>query len=142
MKKYNYREAVKNDVMSYINENYNEDNLDFVLRYDDTRECLIEELENTLWTEDSVTGNGSGSYTMSYYIAEEHLCHNLDLLCEAMHEFEKNKDLLTNPEACDVTIRCYLLNWAIREAIYDIIKRHEINDITREQLNWSTMEEM
>lgn len=140
-RKYDYKEAVKNDVMTYINENYDEDNLDFVLRYDDTRENLIDELEEKLWIEDSVTGNASGSYTMSYYVAEEYLCHNLGLLCEAMHEFGNDKDILTNPEYCDVTIRCYMLNWAIKDAVYDIMIRHEITDIKREDLNWHTMED-
>lgn len=127
MKKYNYREAVKNDVMTYINENYNEDNLDFVLRYDDLRESLIEELEEKLWTEDSVTGNASGSYTCNTWVAEENLCHNFELLREAYEEFggATLNLALFDAENCDVTIRCYLLNWAISEAINDIKERIE-----------------
>ena len=74
---YDYREAVKEDVLEYIR---NEINLeDF-----DTLEELEEHLNETLWTEDSVTGNASGSYTFSTYEAEENVCHNLDLLGEAL----------------------------------------------------------
>ena len=50
---YDYRKAVKEDVLKYIR---NEINLeDF-----DTLEELEEHLNETLWTVDSVTGNGSG----------------------------------------------------------------------------------
>lgn len=115
MKKYDYREAVKNDVMEYI-----KNEIDF--SEFDTLEELEEKLNDELWTVDSVTGNGSGSYTFSTYEAEENICHNLDLLGEALEEFGSGADyLITNgAEAADVTIRCYLLGECIAAALEEL----------------------
>lgn len=107
---YDYLENVKEDVRSYIEENIN--------LKDYTQEELEEKLNEDLWTEDSVTGNASGSYTFSTYEAEENLCHNMDLLQEALQEFGCGVDYLEKgAEACDVTIRCYLLGRAIGEVL-------------------------
>lgn len=104
MEKYNYLENIKEDIKEYIKENElgEQDNYDAL--YDD------------LFITDSVTGNGSGSYYCNAWKAEEVLCHNLDLLNEACDMFGCSPDL-TNPEACDVTIRCYLLSKALREVL-------------------------
>lgn len=111
---YDYREAVKDDVLEYIN---NEINFkDF-----DTLEELEEHLNDVLFTEDSVTGNASGSYTFNTYEAEENICHNLDLLGEALEEFGGGYDILKDgAEAADVTIRCYLLGECIAAALEEI----------------------
>lgn len=115
MEAYDYREAVKNDILDYI-----EYNIDFE-DFEDLDE-LSEQLTSDLWTEDSVTGNASGSYTCNTYQAEEYLCHNLDLLGVALEEFGSGADYLINngAEACDVTIRCYLLSECIAEALEEI----------------------
>jgi hypothetical protein len=84
-------------------------------------EELEEHLNDTLWTVDSVTGNGSGSYTFNSYQAEENICHNFDLLAEALEEFGGGCDILKDgAEAADVTIRCYLLGQCIAEALEEI----------------------
>lgn len=115
MKNYDYREAVKNDVMEYVKNEINFSDFD-------TLEELEEHLNEELWTVDSVTGNGSGSYTFSTYEAEENICHNLDLLGEALEEFGSGADyLITNgAEAADVTIRCYLLGECIAAALEEL----------------------
>jgi len=112
---YDYREAVKNDVLDYIKSEI--DFADF-----DSLEELEEHLNDTLWTVDSVTGNASGSYTFNSWQAEENICHNLDLLGEALTEFGSGADyLITNgAEAADVTIRCYLLGECIAAALEEI----------------------
>lgn len=111
MEKYNYYEAMKADVTDYIRNNID------LADYTDKDEAQ-EQLNDELWTADSVTGNGSGSYTFSTYKAEENLCHNLDLLAEACEEFGSNTDILKDgAEACDVTIRCYLLGQTIAEVL-------------------------
>ena len=111
MTNYNYLENIKADVKEYID---NETNLkDF-----SDREELEEKLNDTLWTEDSVTGNASGSYYCNSWKAEEALAHNWDLLAEAMKEFGCEVDLLEKgAEWADVTIRCYLLGQAIGEVL-------------------------
>ena len=54
--------------------------------------------------------------------AEENICHNLDLLGEALEEFGSGADYLIThgAEAADVTIRCYLLGECIAAALEEI----------------------
>lgn len=119
MKRYDYYAAVKNDVKEYIENEVNFNEFDCI-------QDLEEHLNEVLWTNDSVTGNGSGSYTFSTWEAEENLLHNLDLLQEAVEEFGYDHShnvydlLLQGPEAADVTIRCYLLSQVIGELMDEI----------------------
>lgn len=112
---YDYREAVKDDVLEYINNEINFEDFD-------TLEELEEHLNDVLFTEDSVTGNASGSYTFSTYEAEENICHNMDLLQEALSEFGDTEALVMDfdAEKADVTIRCYLLGECIAAALEEI----------------------
>lgn len=114
MEKYDYLEHVKEDVLNYIEENYE----NIKERFEDIDEAE-ETLSDILWYEDSVTGNASGSYTFSTWQAEENICHNLDLLQEVVEQWELPFpcNYLENPEIADVSIRCYLLNQAIREVL-------------------------
>ena len=114
MEKYNYFEAVKEDVLQYINDHE-------IKVTASNREEVEQELNDSLFIEDSVTGNGSGSYFFSTWKAEEALCHNMDLLAEAHEEFGGlSADILSSAESCDVTIRCYLLGSAISEALDEV----------------------
>lgn len=120
--KYNYYEAVKEDVKEYIE---NEVNLN---EFTD-REELEEKLNEDLWISDGVTGNASGSYYCNSWKAEEALCHNLDLLGEALSEFgcdEGNYLLEKGAEAADVTIRCYVLNSAISDALDELEEEEKL----------------
>lgn len=112
---YDYREAVKDDVLEYINDEINFEDFD-------TLEELEEHLNEVLFTEDSVTGYASGSYTFSTYEAEENICHNMDLLQEALSEFGDTEALVMDfdAEKADVTIRCYLLGECIAAAMVEI----------------------
>lgn len=109
---YDYLESVKEDVKEYI-KNEIEGKVE---------EIDQNELYDILFLEDSVTGNASGSYTFCTYQAEENLCHNLDLLKEALEEFGEtvSEAIEKGAEYCDVTIRCYLLSQAIDEAIEEL----------------------
>ena len=126
MEKYDYLEAVKEDVKQWIDE-HDEWKADYAdengkwLR-DDNRDDIEQDLNDRLFCEDSVTGNASGSYTFNTWQAEENLCHNLDLLGEALTEFccEPNYITEKGAEACDVTIRCYLLGQAISEVLDEL----------------------
>ena len=82
MEIYDYREAVREDVLDYIRDEVNLD------EWRGNRDGLEEWLNDHLWTVDSVTGNGSGSYTFNTWKAEENLCHKWDLLAEALDELE------------------------------------------------------
>lgn len=109
MERYDYLQAVIEDVKNEIINNYDYRNEILEDRYG-----FEQRLNEDLWVCDSVTGNASGSYTFNAWQAEEYLCHNFDLLFEALQEFG-NLDIreLESAESCDVTIRCYLLGQAI-----------------------------
>lgn len=102
--KYDYFKTMKEDIREYL-ENTDERNYDVL--YDE------------MFTADSVTGNGSGSYTFNTYEAEENICHNMDLLKEAIEMFGGDylSILEQGAEACDVTIRCYLLGQVLQEVL-------------------------
>lgn len=114
---YNYRESVKLDVSEWVLYNVNMED------WKENREGLEEYLNETLWTEDSVTGNASGSYTCNTWKAEENLCHNWELIEEVASEFGcepiVSSGYENGPEWWDVSIRCYLLGQAIAEVLDD-----------------------
>lgn len=119
MERYDYLEAVKEDVLNYINENN-------IVVTSKNRDEVEQDLNDTLFTCDSVTGNASGSYTFNAWTAEEYLCHNLGLLGEALTEFGCDMSYLERgAEACDVTIRCYLLGQAISEVLDEVETEEE-----------------
>lgn len=118
MTTYNYFEAVKEDVKNYIE---NEIDIREAFKIAEDVDRLKDNLYDDLFCNDSVTGNASGSYTFNTWQAEENLCHNIDLLKEALEEFGCDIDYLEKgAEACDVTIRCYLLASAISEVIDEL----------------------
>lgn len=115
MERYDYIENIKDDIRTYIEDNnidVNSEDFDYDGLYDD------------LFASDSVTGNASGSYTFNTWEAEENVCHNLDLLAEAMDEFNCDMDNIWSAEWCDVTIRCYLLQRCLGEVV-DELKQEE-----------------
>ena len=117
--RYNYLAAVTAGVLDYIKENG-------ITVTADNREEIADQLHDDLWVCDSVTGNGSGSYTFNSWTAETYICHNLDLLAEAVEEFGGGMDVLKDgAEACDVAIRCYLLPQAISAALDEVEEDEE-----------------
>lgn len=129
MEKYNYEKVICEDIREYLKWNYDSDELREKM---DDRDRFEEHLNDDLWAYDSVTGNGSGSYFFSTWKAEEALCHNTDLLGEAMSEFGcESNDLAKGAEWADVTIRCYLLNQCIHEVLDEI--EEEIEEMDDEE---------
>lgn len=104
---YDYREAMREDVAQAIAEKEEWIGKRITEAYE-SKEEAYDQLFDDLWLDDSVTGNGSGSYYCNAYKAEEALCHNWDLLKEALDEFGNAFDD-GGAEQFDVTIRCYLL---------------------------------
>lgn len=114
MEKYNYYEAVYDDVKEYIldrielSDYYNREDNSFNLSE------LSDKLNDECWIADSVTGNASGSYTLSRWQAAEYLSHNWDLMEElADNDLEPSGHNRFEPEIWDVCIRCYLLSQTI-----------------------------
>ena len=120
MANYNYFEAVKGDVLEYIKN-------EGIKVTTTNREEVEERLNEDLWTDDSVTGNGSGSYFYNANSAADCLCRNWDLLAEALDAFGCVGDnpIKRGEEWCDVTIRCYLLGQAISEVLDEICEELE-----------------
>lgn len=118
--KYDYFESVKDDVREYINCNN-------IKVTEENRDEVEQELNDLLFTEDSVTGNASGSYTFNTWKAEEYLCHNWDLLLEALKDFGDDipSAIERGAEFCDVTIRCNLLGQVISEVLDEIVDEEE-----------------
>lgn len=118
MEHYNYYDAVKDDIIKAIcddNELEPRENEDFY--------NYRERLEDALWASE-VTGNGPYVY---YYSDEEDaisaVMWNLDLCKETYLDFgiEDNAvDFMSNIQAADVTIRCYVLPSAIDAAIDEL----------------------
>lgn len=126
---YNYFEAVKQDVKEYIN---NEIELsDYIGR----KEELEEELNDTLFCADSVTGNGSGSYTFSRYQAMENVFSDMDSVVTALEEFGYDLETIGKKfieqdfEWFDVITRCYFVN----QAVYEVIQELESNGVFEEE---------
>lgn len=116
---YDYREAVKNDVLEYIRNEVNFSEFETV-------EELEEKLNDDLWTVDSVTGNASGSYTFNRWTAKEYVVDGMDELKDALQAFCTPSETIAEKfldedwEYFDVTIRCYLLGECIAAAMVEI----------------------
>ena len=113
---YDYYAALEEDVREYIKENIEFGKFT-------SKEELADALDEECWVADSVTGNGSGSYTFSRAKAKEYVIDNMDLLIEAVRDFcidlteVANHFLDEDWEWFDVTIRCYLLNGVIWQVV-------------------------
>ena len=115
---YNYLEELKSDVRNYIKEVASD-----YMDCEDMDE-LRDSLYDNLWDEDSVTGNGSGSYTFNREEAKKYVSDNMDLMVEAYKDLDSIESLVDDLEALDfetidVTIRCYLLSQALDEVLED-----------------------
>ena len=116
---YDYKAAVRSDVEDWIQDNLDELK-DFSSPYYDD---VYSYLQDTLFTEDSVTGNGSGSYTFSRALADEYFHGDpkarvyvkelAEEWCEEGMIGEKALD--EEWEWFDVSIRCWLLGEVIGE---------------------------
>jgi hypothetical protein len=118
---YNYLEAIKDDVRQAIEDNYD------IADYSD-RDEFEETLNDDLCIDDSVTGNGSGSYTYSRAEAEENVKGDpnaMDYIRELISDYDE-KDVALEKfmdedwEWFDVSIRCYLLGQVISEVLDEL----------------------
>lgn len=125
---YDYYSAVEDDIYDYIQENIDE----LKEEYNSLSEAE-DDLNDTLFIEDSVTGNASGSYTFNSDEAKEYVEANIDLGIEAYESFGLTKgdfyeDCIEHPEKADVTIRCYCLSSAIDK----ICRNYDFDDFGEE----------
>lgn len=115
MDRQEYIEQMRDDIIEYVKDNdielFDEDgNVD-----EDAKDKLYDDL----WIEDSVTGNGSGSYTFSSAKAHENIIGAEDVIREMCEEWDIDRGDLADHflkedwEWFDVSIRCYLLGGAL-----------------------------
>jgi len=121
MENYNYRKAVKADVDQWIGDN------EYWMPSPPVadRDAMTEYLDEHLWIDDAVTGNGSGSYTFNSAAAKDFVLADLDTVREAFEEFDEKErfaDLFFGEEweTIDVITRCYCLYGAIAEAVAEM----------------------
>lgn len=131
---YDYNKEVLADALQYIIDNYDINEEENTIEIDGTvyniaedadndnnsRDNLIEKLNEDMWIADSVTGNGSGSYTFNTWKARCNLWNNENIIEEVTKEFEIKPENASNPEYMDVSIRCYLLYGAIDTIITEL----------------------
>lgn len=117
---YNYYDAMRNDLIDWICDNYN---LSELLEALEDTDDLREKMEDACWINDGVTGNASGSYTFNSYKAQQYVTCNMDLCMEALREFCTDAETIAERflnedwEYFDVTIRCYILPSAVYEMV-------------------------
>ena len=120
---YNYFTAMKEDIYTALADMENYPGINWA-EYD--KDSFSDYLNDELWTNDGVTGNGSGSYTMNRAKAKEMVLDNMDLAAEALRDFcvdaetIGNKFLAEDWEYLDVTIRCYLLGQVAAEVAEEL----------------------
>ena len=125
---YDYREAMTKDVKQWITDEVN------LADWTEDREGLEQQLNDDLWTADSVTGNASGSYTFNRVQASLYVLDNMDLLQEAIDEFATDpatvgdKFMSEDWEWFDVTIRCYLLGSVISEVLDEMKENGDFDE--------------
>ena len=124
MKKYDYYTAMYDDIADYVKDN----NID-LSKYGDDIEDITEKLSDELWGEDSITGNGGFGYDTNSN-CEEYLCHNLDILFEAINDFDFDTnyyhlDRENLPKTLDSLIRCYILNSTVYAYVKDNLEENK-----------------
>lgn len=115
MEKYNYIEVVKENVRSYIRDNMK------VLEYISRKE-KEETICNGVLTEymNPLLAQKNKKFAdIENWIAEEHLCHNFDLLFEAVNMFglDFEKTLTGQPAYADGIVRCFVVERAVSEVL-------------------------
>lgn len=115
MEKYNYNNALYNDIKNYI-----KDEKINIQEYD--KEDLFEKLQDELWDQDRITGNGPYGYT-DEQTCSEYVSGNLKIAFEALREFDvRLRDVPDTFPAkyVDSTIRCYLFHEELMEVLNDL----------------------
>lgn len=127
MNRQEYIEQMRDDIIEYVKDN----DIDITASDGSVNRDAIDELYDDFFMEDSVTGNGSGSYTFSSAKAHENIIGAEDVIRELCEEWDIDKGDLVGHflnedwEWFDVSIRCFLLSEALEEAYQWFVKDRE-----------------
>lgn len=114
----NYLEMVKNDILEVI-DNYEVD-------WNKDADEIMDWLNDRLWVDDEVTGNGTDSGYAGLYThldVREMVANDMDIVIEALREFGVSTEevgrrfINQDYEYLDITARCYVLGTAIFEVV-------------------------
>ena len=119
MERYDYCKEVANDIINWMDDKNN----NFQLSNFEDKEEAGQYLNDMLWADSSITGNGPIAYA-SDLECEEYICHNLDLVFAACDCFGISSEVLRDHLHehklgiyLDCLIRCYVLGEAIDMAL-------------------------
>ena len=126
MEKYNYYDAMKEDIITWLGEEWEPFQLsDFKDRSD-----AADYLYDALWNDDAITGNTS--YYDTEKNCENYLCYNINLIMDSCIEFGIDLDTIKEKyernelaRFLDTSIRCYVLPYAINDALIKWEKKDE-----------------
>ena len=113
MERYDYEAQMREDIREAVEELRKYKDFSIFDSVDEITEFLNDEL----FCDDSVTGNGSGSYFCNRWLAEEAICHNLQIYEECVDGYGLSSKF--DPESIDVSIRCYLLSQVLQKMADD-----------------------
>ncbi len=138
MNRQEYIEEVKNSIIDNIN-----DYLDIVNDKRGDISQMEQELHDAMWDDDSITGNGSGSYYCNRYDAKEAVIDNIEEIAEEIEAIfgEIPNDKRYDWEWLDVSMRCAILAEAISYALDELyfIKK-EFRDTSYIEETWNSRE--
>lgn len=133
----NYLNETIANVKEYIEYNMDLEH-DIITRQFEDRDEIEEYLNDTLFIDDSVTGNASGSYTFNREEAKNYVLADIDTVREALQEFGTDAGTIAEKfldedwEYFDVIARCYILGQAIAEVLDELEEDIEAAIETRE----------
>ena len=122
---YNYIEVMKEDILNWVDDSMTDKEFP-------DREDMEEFLNDALWAENDVTGNGdTNGYFVYHDEAKNAVTDNMELCKEAVAEFGLSANTIVEHfldedwAYFDATIRCYLLGQAIHEALDQIYESED-----------------
>lgn len=120
-----YKNETRDNIKEYLRENYDKEDLEFV------SDNFVDNLRDTLFIEDSITGNASGSYTFNSYQAEQNVQGIIwdDEFIDAL-KFSYGEDIgdcmKLGAEGVDVSARCLALDYIdLKEVIDEVYEEME-----------------
>lgn len=119
---YDYRRHEAADIEDWIEDSLGQHDLALLLAGDPQ---TVNATDVALWSDDAVTGNGSGSYTFDRLKAERYLYGNWELLADASQEFDVHDVLDKGAEYCDVLVRTYLFQDCYEQALSNLREKYK-----------------
>ena len=122
IERYDYERSMYYSVLTALDD-FTAEQLDDILSEDE--DARWEYLDEHLWTSNTVTGNGSGSFFCNRWKAEAALAHNWGLIEDVKNEWGSDFDFSSGAEYIDVCIRCFLASQIYGEVLERVFERFD-----------------